>query len=142
MAISTTIAAKAAVNPSRSSARFSRGSSPYFYITGLEAATAPLVVESQVVALRARSITDRAASRIEQAQKQSAPVRSGATRASIQNTVVDHPDGYARSVGPTHFVARFLVFGTVKMSPKWDLFGASQAGIDWWLSEMNQVSTL
>ena len=128
MALATSIAAR------------SRGVG--FYITGWEVSATAFAAEAAQVGPRAKSITDSAAQMIERDQRASAPARSGKTRDSIENTVEEHPDGYARSVGPTHFVSRFLVFGTVKMPPQWDLFGASQAGVEWWEDRMSEISTL
>jgi len=114
------------------------------YITGWQAVSAALTNEAVNVKGRAVDATDTAAQMVEEAQRSSGSFvdRSGRTRRSIENMVVPRSDGYARWIGSTHYVSRFLVFGTVKMSPKWDLFGASQAGIDWWERRMEEVSTL
>lgn len=122
------------------------GINKFMYVTGVEAVAASFMHASQTSQTKAMSITDRAARSVRTAQVDSVPVASGVTKKSIRNTVEDSRDGnYVRSIGPAWPtsrapVARFLVFGTVKMSPKWDFFGASQAPIDTWMSDMEQAA--
>jgi hypothetical protein len=91
---------------------------------------------------KAWGATTRAAAAIKSAQYNSAPVLTGETRRSISGTSSRRAGSMRADIGPTHFVARFLVFGTVKMSPKWDLLGASQAGMEGWLKDMEDVVDL
>jgi hypothetical protein len=102
-----------------------------------ELAVAGASVGSKVAA-RTRSATDA----IRGAQYHSAPVLTGTTRNSIGADISVRGASVRANIGPTHFVSRFLVFGTVKMSPKWDLFGASQAGMEGWLKDMADVVDL
>ena len=106
------------------------------HVVGLAPLTASFIESSATARSKADAATSEAASSIAQAQRSSAPVNSGRTRGSISAT----PVAGGMSVGPTWFVARFLVFGTVNMSPKWNLFGASQAGIDTWQSKMSDIA--
>lgn len=126
---------------SKTSGLGGRGS---LYITGLEAVTADFTKEAASIKGNVRDITDKAAERILEAQRTSGQFvdRTGTTRDSIRSTSEERPDAYVRDIGPTWFVARYLVFGTVKMPRKWDLFGASQPGIQQWMSDMNEASTL
>lgn len=122
------------------------GTDRFVYITGVEAVSASFIHASTTAQTKAMSITDRAARSVWAAQRNSVPVASGHTRKSIRNTVEASRDGnYVRSIGPAWPldrapVARFLVFGTVKMSPKWDFFGASQPPIDTWMADMEQAA--
>lgn len=136
MAIRTLTAAR-----SRNTALGGRGT---LYITGWQASAGAFANEAESVKKRARDITDRAAERIFEDQRTSGRFvdRTGTTRDSIRNTKEDDGDRYVRDIGPTWFVARYLVFGTVKMDSKWDLFAAAQPGMQQWLSDMSDVSTL
>jgi hypothetical protein len=116
------------------------GVSPLLVVEGLEAVTGSLMHASLTAQSKAITATNKASFAIQEAQWNSAPVLSGETRGSIENTVDWGGEGYMRSVGPTWFVSRFLVFGTVKMSPKWDLFGASQPHINAWLEAMEDAA--
>jgi hypothetical protein len=116
------------------------GVSPFMVVTGLEAVTASFVNASFRAQDRAVAATDQASFAIRDAQWDSAPVLSGETRDSITNIRQARYNGYARSVGPTWFVSRFLVFGTVKMSPKWDLFGASRPHVESWQKAMEDAA--
>lgn len=118
------------------------GVSPHVVVTGLTAVSASFLNAAERTQNDAVTVTDQAAQSLRAAQFSSAPVLSGETRGSIVNTVEARYNGYARSVGPTHFVARFLVFGTVKMSRKWDFFGASQPTIERWQTEMTKVAKI
>jgi hypothetical protein len=116
------------------------GVSPFLVVTGLEAVSGSFLYAAASVQNKVITATDKASFAMRDAQWDSAPVLSGDTRDSITNTREARYDGYARSVGPTWFVSRFLVFGTVKMSPKWDLFGASQPHINSWLEAMEDAA--
>jgi hypothetical protein len=101
-----------------------------------------LVVAGLTAPVKVASSTRTAVAAIESAQYNSAPVLTGETRNSIGSDISVRGASVRANIGPSHFVARFLVFGTVKMSPKWDLFGASQAGMEGWLKDMEDVVDL
>jgi hypothetical protein len=107
-----------------------------------EQLAAELASAGALASAKAWSATKTAAGAIKSAQYNSAPVLTGETRRSISGTSSRRGGSVRADIGPTHFVARFLVFGTVKMSPKWDLFGASQAGMEGWLKDMADVVDL
>jgi hypothetical protein len=123
------------------------GVSPFFVVTGLDALSDDLTGKSKKVQQQSIKVTDEHAERMWEAFYSSVPVDSGTTRGSIRNELSAHheglraPDGgsYARWVGSTWFVSRFLVFGTVKMPRKWDLFGVAQPHIDSWMAEMEKL---
>jgi hypothetical protein len=124
------------------------GVSPFFVVTGLDALSDELTGKSEKVQKEAVKATDKHAEAMWDAFYQSVPVGpSGRTRDSIRNELtvrsaggLDPEDGsYARWVGSTWFVSRFLVFGTVKMGRKWDMFGVAQPHIDSWMAEMEKL---
>jgi hypothetical protein len=123
------------------------GTSPFFVVTGLDALTDELGHKSQRTQRKAMQVTDDHAERMWSAFYNSVPYASGTTRDSIHNIREDRvasasdPEGagYARWVGSSWFVSRFLVFGTVKMSRKWDLFGVAQPHIESWMAEMEKL---
>jgi hypothetical protein len=124
------------------------GVSPFFVVTGLDALSDSLTDKSSKVQREAVQATDRHAEAMWDAFYNSVPVGpTGRTRGSIRNELASHSEGirdpeggsYARWVGSTWFVSRFLVFGTVKMSRKWDMFGVAQPHIDSWMAEMEKL---
>jgi len=134
MAISTQLAAR-----SRNTSLGARGT---LYITGWQAVAGAFANEASQIQRRVVNITDMAANRIETAQRANIPVDEGRTRASVENTAEVRGDDYARQIGPTWFVARYLQFGTIKMSAKMDLYAASRRDMDWWQDRMAEASTL
>ena len=125
------------------------GVSPFFVVTGLDAVSDSLRNSSEKTQRKAAQVTDQHAERMWEAFYSSVPVgETGRTRGSIRNEL-DRGGGspldpseagsYSRWIGSTWFVSRFLVFGTVKMSRKWDLFGVAQPHIDSWMAEMEKL---
>lgn len=132
--------------PQRPSRR-GRGLSPNFVVMGIQAWSAQLAHKALTSEGAAKAITDRHGEIIRQAQYNSAPVRTGQTRDSIRADRNAVPGGYEVDIGPIYSrsrapVARYLVFGTIKMSRKWDLFGASQPGINSWQEQMEELARL
>ena len=126
-----------------------RGLSPHFVVEGVNAWSAQLAHAALTTRSEAASVTDAHAKQIQEAQRSERGFRdrSGVTRRSVTVSKNDSPYGYEVSIGPGFPssgppVARFLVFGTVKMSPKWDLFGLSQPGINSWQQEMERLARL
>lgn len=130
-------------------AKAGRGVSPHFVVMGLQAWTAQMAAKALSIQQDAVKATDAHAKMIEAAQKSETRFRdrSGNTRSSVSTTKRASAQGYEVSVGPDWPtkgppVARFLVFGTVKMSPKWDVFGLSQPYINSWQQEMERLVRL
>ena len=134
MAISTQLAAR-----SRNTSLGARGT---LYITGWQAVAGAFANEASQIQRRVVNITDMAANRIETAQRANIPVDEGRTRASVENTAEVRGDDYARQIGPTWFVARYLQFGTVNMPSKMDLYGASLQDMERWQDRMAEASAL
>ena len=134
MAISTRLAAR-----SRTTTLGVRGT---LYITGWQAVAGAFANEASQIQQRVVNITDEAAERIETAQRANIPVDEGRTRDSVENTAEVRGDDYAREIGPTWFVARYLQFGTVNMPSKMDLYGASLRDMERWQDRMAEASTL
>lgn len=134
MAISTQLAAR-----TRNTTIGARGT---LYITGWQVAAASFANEAEQVQARVVQAIDAAATRIEAAQKADIPILEGRTRDSVENTPEDRGADYARSIGPTWFVARYLQFGTVNMPQKMDLYAASMPAMQRWQDDMANVSTL
>lgn len=106
------------------------------FIRGHEAASALFTKKATEVQQKVRSETDQAAEDLESAMRSEIPVLEGDTRDSVSNTVEDGYGGYARRVGPTHFVARFLEYGTVNMPQKMDLHGVGRRIGERWQQRM------
>lgn len=128
-----------------------RGLSPDFVFMGIHAWSAQLAHAALTTTQEAKQITDAAAKTIQTAQRSERGFKdiTGVTRRSVTISKGDSPYGYEASIGPGMPgtgqgppVARFLVFGTVKMSRKWDLFGLSQPGIDSWQAKMEDLAKL
>lgn len=126
-----------------------RGLSPDFVLLGIHAWSAQLAHASLTTRQEAQQITDTAAKQIQAAQRSERGFkdRTGATRRSVTVSKGDSPYGYEASIGPGFPsqgspVARFLVFGTVKMSSKWDLFGLSWPGVMSWQQQMEDLARL
>ena len=128
-----------------------RGVSPHFVVEGIQSWSAQLAHAALTTRSEAAAVTDAHAKQIQEAQRSERGFRdrSGVTRRSVTVSKNDSPYGYEVSIGPGFPqanqgppVARFLVFGTVKMSPKWDLFGLSQPGINSWQQEMERLARL
>ena len=128
-----------------------RGFSPHFVVLGLNAWSAQLANAALTTKQKAKEITDAHAKQIQTAQRSEREFadRTGVTRRSVTVSKSDSPYGYEASIGPGFPqakqgapVARFLVFGTVKMSRRWDLFGLSQPGIESWQAEMERLARL
>ena len=134
MAISTRLAAR-----SRTTTLGVRGT---LYITGWQAVAGEFANEAAQIQQRIVEITDEAAERIDEAQRADIPVGDGTTRDSVENTSEVRGDDYAREIGPTWFVARYLQFGTVNMPSKMDLYGASLRDMERWQDRMAEASTL
>jgi hypothetical protein len=109
-------------------------------VTGVREVAGAFLTASETTHSRVVEATEAAAKQMATAQRQSAPVLSGRTRRSIGNSQLKVKGGYGRSIGPLWFVSRFLVFGTVKMSPRWDLFGASLPAQEAWESDLRRVA--
>lgn len=128
-----------------------RGVSPHFVVTGLQAWSAQLAHAALSTEKEVQAVTDAHAKMIQRAQRSETGFqdRTGVTRRSVTVSKNDSPFGYEVSIGPGFPqakqgppVARFLVFGTVKMSRRWDLFGLSQPGIDSWQQAMERLARL
>jgi len=112
------------------------------YITGWQAAAGEFANEAAQIQQRVVDITDEAAGRIEEAQRADIPVGEGTTRNSVENTPEVRGGDYAREIGPTWFVARYLQFGTVNMPSKMDLYAASLGDMEQWQARMAEASKL
>jgi len=134
MAISTRFARR-----SRNTTLGARGT---MYITGWQAAAGEFANEAAQIQQRVVDITDEAAGRIEEAQRADIPVGEGTTRNSVENTPEVRGGDYAREIGPTWFVARYLQFGTVNMPSKMDLYAASLGDMEQWQARMAEASKL
>jgi len=126
-----------------------RGLSPHFVYLGVNAFSIELAQKALSVQNQAVEITDRYAEKMKEAQKSETGFRdrSGDTRKSVTVGSRQSNRGYEVEVGPEWPasgppVARFLVFGTVKMPSKWDLFGLSQPAMNTWQLEMERLARL
>ena len=126
-----------------------RGLSPDFVFMGIHAWSAQLAHAALTTKAQAVAITDAAAKQIQTAQRSEREFRdrTGVTRRSVTVSKGDSPYGYEASIGPGMPssgppVARFLVFGTVKMSRKWDLFGLSAPGVASWQQQMEDLARI
>lgn len=113
---------------------------PVLVVTGLNEVTASFVGAAATVQAKALVKTRAAAEQIRDAQRAAVPVLEGTTRRSVNYETSITREGVEATVGADHFVARFLQFGTVRMSPKMDLFAASQPGVDSWLDAMSDIA--
>lgn len=84
----------------------------------------------------AEDITLRHIGRVADVMRSTVPVREGEVRDSIESDVRNEKGRVIGEAGPTHFVARFLQFGTVNMSPKWDALGAGEGIAPEWQADL------
>lgn len=115
-------------------------SGPTFIVTGLNAFTADLLGSAAAVGGKALDATRESAEEIRDAQRAVVPVLEGTTRRSVSYETGVRDGEITASIGASHFVARFLQFGTVKMSPKMDIIAASQPGVDRWMDRMAEIA--
>lgn len=112
------------------------GRSGGMVITGVEQVAGSFLKAATQAPEKAVEITERHIERVADLQRSTVPVREGETRESITHDV-ELADGRVRGeAGPTHFVARFLQFGTSRMSPKWDALGAGEAIAPEWQRDL------
>ena len=86
-----------------------------FQIIGLNEVVANLAFASATIQARSSGVTEAIAHRVEDTARSLAPVRTGATAASIHTTMVDDQTA---EIGPTTVQAIFMEWGTYKDAPQ------------------------